>query len=202
MTYTIEKTLPTIRRNKLVGKKEFATAALDPESEIFVVHVALLSSNVLPSSSPLEFDVYPSRRPQVSGLIAEKALTKVPAKYSDFADIFSADLVSKLLEHTGINKHAIELVNGQQPPYGSIHSLGPVELEILKAYIETNLANRFIRLSKPPAGTSILFNRKLDGFFRLWVNYRGFNNLTIKNRYSLPLIGELLDRLGRAKQST
>ena len=40
-------------RVELVGKKEFATAALDPEHEIYVVHVRSVSSDALPSSSPL-----------------------------------------------------------------------------------------------------------------------------------------------------
>ena len=110
-TYTIEKALPTTRRVKLVDKKKFAAVALDPENETFVVHVALLSFDVSPSFSPLEHNVYPSRRPQVFGLVAEKAPTKVSAEYSDFADIFSLDLVSKLPEHIGINNHAIELVD-------------------------------------------------------------------------------------------
>ena len=114
-------------------------------------------------------------------MIAEEAPTKVPAEYSDFVDVFSPDLSSELPEHTGINDHAIELVDGQQPPYGPIYSLGPVELETLKAYIETNLANGFIRPSKSPAGALILFDRKSNGFFQLCVEYRNLNNLTIKN---------------------
>ena len=180
-----------------MGKKEFAAAALDPEHKTYVIHVASFNSTLLAS-----LDVYPFRRLQVSGLIVEEAPTKVSAKYSNFADIFSPDLASELPEHTGINDHAIELVDGQQPPYGPIYSLGPVELETLKAYIETNLANGFIRPSKSPAGASILFDRKSDGSLRLCVDYRGLNNLTIRNRYPLPLIGESLDRLERAKQFT
>ena len=166
--------------------------ALDKNSETFVVHVASLSSTPL--------DVYPSRRPQISSLIAKKAPTKVPNKYLDFADVFSPDLASELPEHTGINDHAIELINSQQPPYGPIYSLGPVELEILKTYIETNLANGFIRLFKSPAGAPILFERKSDSFLQLCVNYQGLNNLMIKNWYLLPLIGELLGSLGRARR--
>ena len=142
------------------------------------------------------------RRPQVSGLIAEKAPTKVPAKYSDFADVFSPDLISKLPEHTGINDHVIELVDGQQPPYKPIYSLGSVELETSKAYIETNLANGFIWLSKFSTGAPILSDRKSNGSLRLCVKYQGPNNLTIKNRYPLPLIGESLNRLGRARRFT
>lgn len=126
----------------------------------------------------------------------------VPAEYSDFADVFSKKSAAVLPERTDLNKHAIELREGKQPPYGPIYSLGPVELETLKTYIETNLANGFIRPSKSPAGAPILFVRKPDGSLRLCVDYRGLNNLTIKNRYPLLLIGESLDRLGRAKRFT
>ena len=193
-SYTTAEALPTTKRVELINKKEFAKAALDENSETFVVHVASLSSTPL--------DVHPSRRPQISGLIAEEAPTKVPDEYADFADVFSPDLAAELPEHTGINDHAIELVDGQQPPYGPIYSLGPVELETLKAYIETNLANGFIRPFTSPAGALILFDRKSDSSLWLCVNYRGLNNLTIKNRYPLPLIGESLDKLGRARRFT
>ena len=152
-----------------MDKKEFAAAALDPEHEIYIVYVGSVSSNMLPSSSPL--DVHSFWRPQISDLIAKEAPIKIPAEYSDFADIFSLDLMFKLPEHIGINNHVIKLVDSQQPPYEPIYSLGPVELEILKAYIETNLANGFIRLSKSLADTPILFNRKSDGFFRLCIDY-------------------------------
>ena len=73
---------------------------------------------------------------------------------------------------------------------------------MLKTYIEINLANGFIKPSKSPAGAPILFIRKKDDSLRLCVDYRGLNNLTIKNRYLLSLIGESLDRLGRAKRFT
>ena len=142
---------------ELVGKKGFLAAALDLEHETYAVHIGSVSSNALHSSSL--FNVHSFRRPQISGLIAKEAFTKVPAKYLDFANVFSPDLVSELPKHTEINDHAIKLVNGyQQPPYGPIYSLKPVELEIIKAYIKTNLANGFIRLSKSPAVTPILFD--------------------------------------------
>ena len=180
-----------------MGKKEFAAPAFDPEHKTYAIHVASLSSTPL-----VTFDVHPSRRPQISGLIGEEASTKVPTEYSDFANLFSPDLASELPEHTGINDHAIKLVDNQQPSYGPIYSLGPVELETLKAYDKTNLANRFIRPSKSPAVALILFDRKSDGSLRLCVNYQGLNNLTIKNWYPLPLIEKSLDRLERAKRFT
>ena len=61
------------------------------------------------------------------------------------------------------------------------HNQRPVALDTLKAYFETNLANKFIRPSKSPVGAPIFFDRRLDGSPRLCV--QGFNNLTIKNRY-------------------
>ncbi len=77
-----------------------------------------------------------------------------------------------------------------------------MELETLKTSIETYLKTGFIRLSKSLAGAPILFDEKCNGSLRLCVDYRGLNNLTMKNRYSLLLISESLDRLGRAKRFT
>ena len=84
--------------------------------------------------------------------------------------------------------------------YQPIYILGPVEFETLKIYIKTNLANSFIRALKSLVSALILFIRKPNGSFCLCVNYRGLNNLTIKNRYLLPLISKSLNRLAQAKQ--
>ncbi len=108
----------------------------------------------------------------------------------------------ELPENTGMNEHAIKLIEGKQLPYGPIYALSPVELETLKIYIETQLKIDFIQPFKSSAGVFILFNKKLDGSLRLCIDYQGFNNLTIKNRYPLPLIGESLERLSRAKRFT
>ena len=135
--------------------------------------------------------IHPARKAQLALLLAKKIT--VLAEYSDFANVFLKKLANIFLEQTGINEHIIKLEEGKQPSYGPIYSLGPVEFKILKTYIETNLANGFIRASKSPAGSSILFIGKFNGSFCLYVNYQGFNNLTIKNWYPLPLIGKSLD---------
>ena len=135
-------------------------------------------------------------------MIAEEAPTEVPAKYSDFADVFSPDLATELPEYTEINTHAIDMEEDKQLLYGHIYSLGPMELETFKTYIETNLANGFIRSLKSPAGAPIVFDKKPNGSLRLCVNYWSLNNITIKNRYLLPLVSKSLDRLGHAKRFT
>ena len=171
---------------------------MDANSETFVVHVAIWKQEEMPVHSKKQAQI----KAQVGALLFNKALTEVPAEYSDYSDVFSAEHVAELPENTGINEHPIKLKLGKQQLFGPIYSLGPVKLETLKTYIKTNLANGFIRPSKSPAGAPILFDRKPDGSLRLCVDYRGLNNLTIKNRYPLPLIGESLDRLGRAKRFT
>ena len=111
-TYTTSEALSTMRHIELVDKKEFAAIALDLEYENYIFHVGSVSSVVLPSSSPLELNIYPFCRLQISGFIVEKASTKVPNEYIKFADVFFPDLASELFEHTKINDHAIKLVNG------------------------------------------------------------------------------------------
>ncbi len=142
--------------------------------------------------------MYLSKRAQIAHLKADEASTKVSGEYTDFVDVFSPKLAVELPEHTAINNYAIKLVDDWQTPYGAIYSLGLVELKTLKAYIKNNLINGFIRPSKSLARALIFFDKKPDGSLRLCIDYRGLNNLTIKNRYPLPLIRELLDQLGQA----
>ncbi len=103
-------------------------------------------------------------------------------------------------ENTGMNEHAIKLIDGKQPPYGPIYALSLVKPETLKTYIKTHLKTGFIRTSKSLVDTPIFFDKKLEGNFHLCINYQGLNNLTIKNWYPLALIRKALDHLGRAKQ--
>ena len=190
-TYMAAEILLTTRRVEIIDKREFVAAALNADNKTFVVHVAALAE-------PMTMPIHPSYQAQVAALMSEE--TGIPAKYSDFSDVCSSDTAAELPEHTGINDHPINLLDNKQPPYGPIYSLGPMKLETLKTYIKANLASGFIRPSKFPAGTLILFVRKKDGSFCLYIDYQGLNNLTIKNRYPLPLIGKLLNRLGRAKR--
>src|SRR5260221_6990103 len=60
----------------------------------------------------------------------------------------------------------------------------------------------FIKAISSPAGAPVLFVKKADGSLRLCVDYRGLNEVTVKNRYPLSLIRETLDRLAKAKWYT
>ncbi len=97
--YTAADALPTTSRVELIDKREFAKAALDENSEIFVVHI-----------SALDVSIHPSRAAQIAVLQWDKAPTKILAKYSDYADVFSSDLAMELPQNTRMNEYAIELI--------------------------------------------------------------------------------------------
>ena len=133
------------------------------DNETFVMHVAIPEQEEMP--------VHLEKQAQIGVLIFNKAPTEILVKYSDYNNIFSAENAAELPENAKMNEHAIKLEKSKQPPFGSIYSLGPVELKTLKTYIKTNLVNGFIYPSKSPAGAPILFNRKPNGNFRLCVDY-------------------------------
>ena len=87
------------------------------------------------------------------------------------------------------------MIDGTNPGFGPIYSLSTVEQQALREYLDDNLQKGFITPSESPAGSPILFVKKKDGSLRLCVDYRKLNNITVKNRYPLPLIGDLIDKL-------
>ena len=127
--------------------------------------------------------------------------TLVPPSLHDYLDVFSKEAADELPCHAAYD-HVIPLQPGTSPPFGPIYSLSEVELKALQEYLEENLSKGFIRPSTSPAGSPIIFVKKKDGSLHLCVDYQGLNKITIRNRYPLPLIGEALECLRRAKRYT
>ena len=147
--------------------------ALDVNSKTFVIYVTIWEQEKIP--------VHFKKQAQVGVLLFDEAFTKVLVEYSDYNNVFSAEYTAKFSENTRINEYIIKLEEGKQPLFGLIYSLGPVELEILKTYIKTNLANKFIWPFKSPTKAPILFDKKPDRSLCLCVDYQDFNNIIIKN---------------------
>ena len=76
--------------------------------------------------------------------------------------------------------------------------MAPAELAELKKQLEDLIEKVFIRPSSSPWGAPVLFVKKKDGTMRLCIDYRGINNVTVKDKYPLPRIDELLDQLHEA----
>ena len=75
------------------------------------------------------------------------------------------------------------------------YRMSPLELAELKKQIEELLDKKFIRPSVSPWGAPVLLVKKKDGTMRLCVDYRQLNKITIKNKYPLPRIDDLMDQL-------
>ena len=73
--------------------------------------------------------------------------------------------------------------------------MAPAELRELKAKVQELLSKGFIRPSASPWGAPLLFVKKKDGSFRMCIDYRQLNKVTVKNKYPLPHIDDLFDQL-------
>jgi len=129
-------------------------------------------------------------------------MSDLPPEYQGFKKLFQEGEPGKTLPKHQPWDHEIPLETGKKPTYGPIYSLSEKELAVLRDYLKDNLEKGFIRPSTSPAGYPILFVPKKDGSLRLCVDYRQLNGITIKNRYALPLISELHDRIRGAKWFT
>ena len=95
--YITEKAFPTPRKVEIIDQNKFAKAALDENVEAFVVHISSLKSRMT---------IHSAREAQLALLLAEKIT--VPAKYSDFANVFLENLANIFPEQIRVNEHAIE----------------------------------------------------------------------------------------------
>jgi hypothetical protein len=116
----------------------------------------------------------------------------------EYQDVFPADLPSSLPPRRDID-HRIELIPGSAPTSRPTYRLSPAELDELKKQLAELTAHGFIQPSKSPYGAPVLFVKKKGGELRMCIDYRALNKITIKNRYPLPRVDELLDRLHGAK---
>ncbi len=119
-------------------------------------------------------------------------------KYKNFADVFDKINADKLLEHDS-QDHAID-TEDKMSSFESMYNLSMTELELLREYLDEFLTKGFIVLSSSFAEASILFVKKSKDDLRLCVNYKRLNAITIKNRYSISLVNQLLNRLSEAKK--
>ncbi|GLB43895.1 putative retrotransposable element tf2 155 kda protein type 1-like [Lyophyllum shimeji] len=125
----------------------------------------------------------------------------VPDYLHDFEDVFSKAAFDELPERKQWD-HAIELEPGSTPSSCKVYPLAPNEQAELDAFLEENLKSGRIRPSKSPMASPVFFIKKKDGSLRLVQDYRALNAITVKNRYPLPLISELINNLRGARYFT
>ncbi len=128
-------------------------------------------------------------------------LTGVPAEYLDLRLVFSRSRATSLPPHRPFDC-AIDLLPGTSPPRGRLFSLSGPEREAMDKYIQESIKAGLIRHSSSPAGAGFFFVKKKDGSLRPCIDYRGLNDITVKNRYPLPLMSSAFELLQGAKVFT
>lgn len=91
--------------------------------------------------------------------------------------------------------HAIDLKPEAELSRTKAYPMSPVEQEELNRFIQENLAKGYIRPSESEMASPVFFIKKKDGSLCLVQDYRKLNQITVKNRYPLPLISEIVDKL-------
>nr|GFC99685.1 putative reverse transcriptase domain-containing protein [Tanacetum cinerariifolium] len=89
----------------------------------------------------------------------------------------------------------IDLIPGAAPAARAPYQLAPPKMKELSEQLKELSDKGFIRPSSSPWGAPVLFVKKKDGSFRMYIDYRELNKLTVKNRYPLPRIDDLFDQL-------
>ncbi|GJW21524.1 hypothetical protein Tco_0032146 [Tanacetum coccineum] len=124
--------------------------------------------------------------------IDEPRISDIPV-VRDFTDVFLEDLL-RLPSQRQV-EFRIDLVLGVTPVAKSPYRLAPLEMQELSGQLQELQDKGFIRPSHSPCGVPVLFVKKKDGSFRLCIDYKELNKITIKNQYPLPRIDDLFDQL-------
>jgi len=132
---------------------------------------------------------------------AQKEPFILPDCVRGFKSVFAKEDFNILPEHRQWD-HAIKLILGLEPKSSKVYPLSPVEQKKLDFFLEENLCTGRICLSKSPMAAPVFFIKKKDGLLQLVQDYRALNSMTVKNKYPLPLISQLMSQLHRARYFT
>lgn len=94
-------------------------------------------------------------------------------------------------------QHKIILMENTKPVWRNQYRLGRKEQEELKLQIADLIEKGFIKPSASPFNSPVLFVKKKDGSYRLCIDYRALNERTVKNKFPLPFIEDILDTVSR-----
>ena len=132
----------------------------------------------------------------------QQAINQVPDKFAKFIPIMTTEAAMKLPKHSHYD-HEIIFKEGTTPPSGPIYALNETELEELRKFLKRMTEMGAVRPSKSSCSSPMLFVPKGHGRgLRLCIDYRGINKITIPNRYPLPNMDELRERVRGKKWFT
>ena len=115
------------------------------------------------------------------------SLTGIPAAYHDLAPVFSKESELSLPPHRPYDC-TIDLLPGAPLPVGRLYNPSIPEKEAMRNYISDSIASGIIRPSSSPVAAGFFFVAKKDGSLRPCIDYHLLNNITVKNKYPIPLL--------------
>ena len=141
----------------------------------------------------------PSKNSEISAVPPD--VSCVPDVYRDLSAVFSKDSACSLPPHRPYDC-GIDLLPGAPLPKSRLYNLSLPEKATMEKYIRESLENGIIRPSSSPVAAGFFFVSKKDGSLRPCIDYRHLNDITVKNRYPLPLISSTFEPLAGAKVFT
>ena len=124
-------------------------------------------------------------------------LSAVPQEYHDLAAVFDKQRAVSLPPHRPYDCR-IDLVDNAVLPKGRLYNISLPERNAMEKYISESLASGIIRPSRSPLASGFFFVKKKSGELRPCIDYRELNNITVKNKYPLPLLSSTFEPLAGA----
>ncbi|MCO5610779.1 hypothetical protein L7F22_065020 [Adiantum nelumboides] len=114
---------------------------------------------------------------------------------NQFQDVFIDDIPGELPPKRGDDDHMIELIPGSSPPNKPPYRVSQAQQEEIMRQVNELVEKGMVRPSSSPFCSPVLLVQKKDGTYRMCVDYRALNRITIKNRFPVPRVEDLFDKL-------
>ncbi|MCO5552340.1 hypothetical protein L7F22_005851 [Adiantum nelumboides] len=114
---------------------------------------------------------------------------------NQFQDVFIDDIPGELPPKRGDDDHMIELIPGSSPPNKPPYRVSQAQQEEIMRQVNELVEKGMVRSSSSPFCSPVLLVQKKDGTYRMCVDYRALNRITIKNRFPMPRVEDLFDKL-------
>ena len=177
---------------------EFTQNVVISHIDIFTIDVASLARLARKKDHQIDVIIFKDIEKILSLKNKLDSTTLLFKKYHEFLNIFFQKIVEELSSHR-LYDHKIQLSKNKKLNFDSLYDMFENEFLMLQKYFQNNFKKEFIRSSSFSIVASMFFVKKLDENFRFCVDYRDLNAISLKNRYSLSLFRETLNRLNSVK---